>query len=93
MMNEFKNFLAIGVDTIEQVTEAVEQSGGNDYTVWIIVAAVVAVAAAAALLAIWFKPLKRIHKAKVKRKEEKAKKLRDRELERLHEIKRKNKRK
>lgn len=93
MMNEFKNFLAIGIDTLEPITEAVEQSGGNDYTVWIIVAAAVAVAAAAALFAIWFKPLKKIYKAKVKRKEEKAKKLRDRELERLHKIKRKNKRK
>lgn len=93
MMSEFKNFLAISVDTLEPITEAVEQSGGNDYTVWIIVAVVVAVAAAAALLAIWFKPIKKICKAKAKRKEKKEKKLRDLELERLHEIKRKNKRK
>lgn len=93
MMNNLYRLLAIGVDSLNPTTVAAEPAPSNDYIKWVLLGFAVLAAAMLVVLIIKSHPVEKFRSIKRSAKEKHEKKQRDAELDRLHEIKRKNKRK
>lgn len=95
MMNKIVRSLAIAVDSLEPTTvaEAVSDAEKDNLLTPIIIAVAALVAVALVIIVIKSQPIEKIRAKSLKKKKEKEEKARNQELERLHEIKRKNKRK
>lgn len=94
MMNNLYRLLAIGVDSLNPTTTvAADPAPSNDYIRWVLLGVAVLAAAALIVLIIKSHPVEKVRTTKKKINEKHEKKQRDAELERLHEIKRKNQRK
>lgn len=92
MLNNFINYLAIGVSSY--LTEPEAAADEKSKTVWIIaLVAVVLVCIALSRCKFKFNVGENLAAKKAEKKNTKAEKQRNDELERLHEIKRKNQRK
>ena len=90
MLNKFLNLLAISVSELDPIVP----DAPEDHTKEIVIIVLLAVAAIAVIL-IWAKldVSEKLQERKMERASRKAENLRNAELERLHEIKRKNQRK
>lgn len=90
MLSKFLNLLAISVSELDPIV----QDAPEDHTKEIVIIVLLAAAAIAVIL-IWakFDVSEKLQERKKERASRKAENLRNAELERLHEIKRKNQRK
>lgn len=95
MMNKIVRSLAIAVDSLEPTTvaEAVSDAEKDNLLTPILIAVAALVAVALVIIVIKSHPIEKIRAKSLKKKKDKEEKARNQELERLHEIKRKNKRK
>ena len=90
MLSKFFNLLAISVSELDPIV----QDAQEDHTKEIVIIVLLAAAAIAVIL-IWakFDVSEKLQERKKERASRKAENIRNAELERLHEIKRKNQRK